>query len=108
MSSDPVVISSYARTPVVRFQGVLSATITSVLRGIAARAEVARAKLDPTAIERIYLGCVLAAGLGQAPAWQAAPLAGLPHAVQATTINKMCGSGMQAMILAAEAICGVT
>ena len=108
MSSDPIVIASYARTPIASFQGSLSSLSATALGAIAVKAAVQRAGLSGAsralAIERIYMGCVLTAGLGQAPARQAALLAGLPHSVQATTVNKMCGSGMQAAILAHEAL----
>ena len=70
----------------------------------AVRAAVSRAGVPSAAIDRIYMGCVLPAGLGQAPARQAAIRAGLPTSVQATTVNKMCGSGMQAVIMAHEAL----
>jgi acetyl-CoA C-acetyltransferase len=101
---DPIVISGYARTPMGAFQGSLSGTSATELGAASVRAAVARAGLDGDAVERIYMGCVLPAGLGQAPARQAALGAGLPHSVQATTVNKMCGSGMQAAIMAAEAL----
>lgn len=104
MSSDPVVILSYARTPMGGFQGALAGASATDLGATAVRAAVERAGVDPAAIERIYMGCVLPAGLGQAPARQAALGAGLPQSVEATTVNKMCGSGMQAAIMAAEAI----
>ena len=104
MSSDPVVILSCARTPMGSFQGVLSGA-TAVALGAAAVGEaVARAGVAGADIERIYMGCVLSAGLGQAPARQAALGAGLPDHVEGTTVNKMCGSGMQAAILAADAL----
>ncbi|MFM6854824.1 MAG: acetyl-CoA C-acyltransferase, partial [Sphingopyxis sp.] len=74
------------------------------LGATAVRAAVERAGVDGAAIERIYMGCVLSAGVGQAPARQAAIKAGLPKSVQATTVNKVCGSGMQTVIMAAEAI----
>jgi acetyl-CoA C-acetyltransferase len=74
------------------------------LGAAAVRGAVERAKVSPDRIDRIYMGCVLPAGLGQAPARQAALGAGLPESVEATTINKMCGSGMQATIMAAEAL----
>jgi acetyl-CoA C-acetyltransferase len=108
MSSDPIVIASYARTPIGGFQGSLASMTAPGLGAVAVKAAIQRAGLagDASAhsVERIYMGCVLAAGLGQAPARQAALLAGLPHSVQATTVNKMCGSGMQAAILAHETL----
>jgi acetyl-CoA C-acetyltransferase len=108
MSSDPIVIVSYARTPIGGFQGTLSSLKATALGAAAVKAATQRAGLSGEAragvIERIYMGNVLPAGLGQAPARQAALLAGLPPSVQATTVNKMCGSGMQAAILAYEAL----
>ncbi|ACG77207.1 acetyl-CoA acetyltransferase [Phenylobacterium zucineum HLK1] len=103
-ASDPVVIASYARTPMGGFQGVLSAAKATELGAAAVRAAVERAGAQPDQIEQIVMGCVLPAGLGQAPARQAALGAGLPKSVEATTVNKMCGSGMQAAILAHDAL----
>lgn len=102
--SESIVIASYARTPMGSFQGALSRASATALGATAVRAAVERAGVDPLAIDRIYMGCVLPAGLGQAPARQAALGAGLPQSVEATTVNKMCGSGMQAVIMAAEAL----
>jgi len=102
--TDPVVICSYARTPMGAFQGALSAVSATELGATAVKAAVARAGVAPEKIDRIYMGCVLPAGLGQAPARQAALGAGLPRSVEATTVNKMCGSGMQAAIMADEAL----
>jgi acetyl-CoA C-acetyltransferase len=104
MSTDPVVIVSYARTPMGSMQGVLSDATATELGAAAVGAAVERAGLKGEAVERIYMGCVLPAGLGQAPARQAARKAGLPDHVEATTVNKMCGSGMQAAIMGAEAL----
>ncbi|WP_183955983.1 acetyl-CoA C-acyltransferase [Sphingobium fontiphilum] len=104
MQDDPVVIAGYARTPMGGFQGVFADIKATDLGAAAVRAAVERAKAPADAIERIYMGCVLPAGLGQAPARQAALLAGLPMSVEATTVNKMCGSGMQAAIMAQEAL----
>jgi acetyl-CoA C-acetyltransferase len=104
MSTDPVVIVSYARTPMGGFQGALSGATSPELGAVAVKAAVERAGVSPDAIERIYMGCVLPAGLGQAPARQAALGAGLPISAEATTINKMCGSGMQAAIMAYDAL----
>lgn len=104
MSFDPVVIVSYARTPMGAFQGALADAKATDLGSAAVKAAVARARVEPALIERIYMGCVLSAGLGQAPARQAALGAGLPGSVEATTINKMCGSAMQAAIMAYEAL----
>ncbi len=103
-SSDPVVIAAYARTPMGGFQGVLSGVKATELGATAIRAAVERSGAPAEAIEQILMGCVLPAGLGQAPARQAALGAGLPKSVQAMTVNKMCGSGMQAAILAHDAL----
>ena len=103
-ASDPVVIASYARTPMGGFQGDLSPVKATALGAAAVRAAVERAGVDPQAVEQIIMGCVLPAGLGQAPARQAALGGGLPLSVEATTVNKMCGSGMQAAMLAHDAL----
>lgn len=104
MSTDPVVIVSYARTPMGSMQGALSDVTATQLGATAVGAAVERAGLKGEAIERIYMGCVLPAGLGQAPARQAALRAGLPQHIEATTVNKMCGSGMQAAMMASDAL----
>ncbi|WP_310539975.1 acetyl-CoA C-acyltransferase [Phenylobacterium sp.] len=103
-TSDPVVIASYSRTPMGGFQGALSAAKATDLGAAAVRAAVARAGVDPASVEPLIRGCGRPAGLGQAPARQAALGAGLPISVEATTVNKMCGSGMQAAILAHDAL----
>ena len=103
-ADDAVVIASFARTPMGGFQGALSSVKATELGSVAVRAAVERAGVDPAAIEQIVMGNVLSAGLGQAPARQAGIGAGLPLDVQATTVNKMCGSGMQATILAHDMI----
>ncbi len=104
VKSDPVVIASYARTPMGGFQGALGTVKATDLGSAAVRAAVERAGVKPERIEQIFMGCVLPAGLGQAPARQAGMGAGLPKSVQATTVNKMCGSGMQAAIMAHDAL----
>lgn len=101
---DPVIIASFARTPMGGFQGALSGVSATELGATAVKAAVARAGVEPEAIDRLYMGCVLSAGLGQAPARQAALKAGLPLSVEATTVSKVCGSGMQATIMAHEAL----
>jgi acetyl-CoA C-acetyltransferase len=103
-NDDPVVIASYARTPMGGFQGMFAEVKATDLGVAAVKAAVERAGVSPELIERIYMGCVLPAGLGQAPARQAALGAGLPRSVEATTVNKMCGSGMQAAIMAYDAL----
>ncbi|HXV01414.1 MAG TPA: acetyl-CoA C-acyltransferase [Caulobacteraceae bacterium] len=104
MSTDPIVIVSYARTPMGGFQGALAGASATQLGATAVKGAVQRAGVDPGAIDQIVMGCVLPAGLGQAPARQAAIGAGLPNRVAATTVNKMCGSGLQAAILAHDAL----
>ena len=103
-STDPVVILSYARTPMGGMQGALAEVSATDLGATAVKAAVERSGVNGADIERIYMGCVLPAGLGQAPARQAAIKAGLPKSVQATTVNKVCGSGMQTVIMGSEAL----
>ncbi len=104
MTADPIVISSYARTPMGGMQGALAGMSATQLGATAIRAAVERSGINPDAIDQVIMGCVLPAGLGQAPARQAAIHAGLPISTGATTINKVCGSGMKATMMAAEAI----
>jgi acetyl-CoA C-acetyltransferase len=103
-AGDPIVILSYARTPMGSMQGALADVSATELGATAVKAAVERAGVDGADVERVYMGCVLPAGLGQAPARQAAIKAGLPKSAQATTVNKVCGSGMQTVIMAAEAL----
>ncbi|MEQ1641114.1 MAG: acetyl-CoA C-acyltransferase [Novosphingobium sp.] len=103
-ASDPIVILSYARTPMGAMQGALADVSATDLGATAIRAAVERAGVAGGDVERVYMGCVLPAGLGQAPARQATIKAGLPKSVQATTVNKVCGSGMQTLIMGAEAL----
>lgn len=98
--SDPIVIVSAARTPMGGFQGELSSLTSPELGAIAIRAAVERAGLAPEKVQEVIMGCVLPAGVGQAPARQAALGAGLPLSAGCTTINKVCGSGMKATMLA--------
>src|SRR5690606_16474123 len=102
--SDPIVICAFARTPMGGFQGALGGVRATELGAAAVKAAVERAGVAPEAIGQIFMGCVLPAGLGQAPARQAALGAGLPLHVEATTVNKMCGSGLQAAIMAHDAL----
>jgi acetyl-CoA C-acetyltransferase len=104
MSTDPIVILSMARTPMGSMQGALADASATDLGATVVKAAVERAGVKGDEIDRIYMGCVLPAGLGQAPARQAAIKAGLPKSVQATTVNKVCGSGMQTVIMAEEAL----
>ena len=101
---DPVIIASAARTPMGGFQGSLASKTAPELGAIAVKGAVERAGLTPTAVDEVLMGCVLSAGLGQAAARQAARGAGLDDATPATTINKMCGSGMKAVMMAHDAI----
>jgi acetyl-CoA C-acetyltransferase len=104
MATDPIVILSTARTPMGSMQGALADVAATDLGATVVKAAVERAGVKGDEIDRIYMGCVLPAGLGQAPARQAAIKAGLPKSVQATTVNKVCGSGMQTVIMAEEAL----
>ena len=104
MNNDPIVIVGAARTPMGGFQGDFSSLAASDLGAVAIKAAVARAGIAPADVEKLYFGCVLPAGQGQAPARQAALKAGLPIAVGCTTVNKMCGSAMEATIVAHDAL----
>ena len=99
----PVIVSA-ARTPIGKFLGGLSALQAPELGAIAIRAAIQRAKIDPADVEEVILGNVIQGGVGQAPARQAALKAGIPSGVSALTINKVCGSGLKAVMLAAQAI----
>ncbi|MFL9498782.1 acetyl-CoA C-acetyltransferase [Rhodopseudomonas palustris] len=100
MTHDPIVIVGSARTPMGGFQGELKDATASQLGSAAISAAVERAGLKPDAIDEVVFGCVLPAGQGQAPARQASLGAGLPLSAGCTTVNKMCGSGMKAAMLA--------
>src|ERR671925_1437408 len=102
MNSDPIVIVSAARTPMGGFQGELKSFAAPELGAAAIRAAVERAKIRPDEVQEVIMGCVLAAGQGQAPARQASIGAGLPLGTGCTTINKMCGSGMKAAMFASD------
>ena len=98
MSKDSIVIAAARRTPIGAFQGGLGPVAAPQLAATAIRAALADAGLDPAEVSEAIIGCVLPAGIGQAPARQAALAAGLPDAVGCTTINKVCGSGMKAVM----------
>lgn len=104
MAHDPIVIVDYARTPMGGFQGALGGVSATQLGSTAVKAALARAKVAAESVDQIVMGCVLSGGLGQAPARQAGMGASLPLSTEATTINKMCGSGMQAAILAHDTL----
>jgi acetyl-CoA C-acetyltransferase len=101
--NDTVIVAA-RRTPIGAFQGVLAGASATQLGAAAARAAIADAGVPADAIDEVIFGCVLPAGLGQAPARQAAVGAGIALSVPATTVNKMCGSGMKALMLAADQV----
>lgn len=101
---DPIVIASYVRTPMANFQGAFSSLSSPQLGAAAIRAACERASVNAEQVDEVIMGCVLPAGLGQAPARQAAHHAGLAWSTAATTVNKMCGSGMKAMMLAFDSL----
>lgn len=98
------VILSAARTPIGRFQGALSTIPAPNLGSVAVKAAVERAGIDPAEVEELLMGNVVSAGLGQAPARQSGLFGGVPASVSATTLNKVCGSGLKAAMLSAQAI----
>jgi acetyl-CoA C-acetyltransferase len=104
MNSDPVVILAARRTPVGAFQGVFAGVTAPQLGSAAIRASLADAGVPASEVDEVIMGCVLSAGLGQAPARQAALGAGIPASVPSTTVNKMCGSAMRAVMSAADQI----
>ncbi|PTY36804.1 acetyl-CoA acetyltransferase [Saccharospirillum sp. MSK14-1] len=100
--SDEIVIVAAKRTPLGGFQGALSSLKATDLGGAVIAANLAQISLKPESVQDVLMGCVLPAGLGQAPARQAALSGGLPESVPTTTVNKVCGSGMKALMLAAD------
>lgn len=104
MADNDVVIVSAARTPIGKFQGTFQTIPAPELGATAIRAAVERAGVDPAAVDEVLMGNVLQAGVGQAPARQAAIGAGIPSSVSATTVNKVCGSGLKTVMMAAQAI----
>lgn len=104
MAADPIVVAGMARTPMGGFQGALAAVDAPALGAAAIGAALERAGVDGAEVGETVMGCVLQAGQGQAPARQAARAAGLPDSVGATTVNKMCGSGMRAAMFGHDAI----
>ena len=103
-ASDPIVIAAAARTPMGGFQGELSPVAAPKLGSTAIAAALERAGVRGEEVSEVVMGCVLPAGMGQAPARQAAFGAGIPEAVGCTTINKMCGSGMKAAMFGHDMI----
>ena len=104
MENNDVVIVSYARTPIGSFRGGLSSIPATKLGSRAIEGSMKKINLSEANVDQVIMGNVLSAGLGQAPARQAAIYAGLPESVECLTINKMCGSGLKAIMLAQEAI----
>jgi len=104
MSHDPIVIVAARRTPLGAFQGSLSAASATDLGAAAIAASISDCELDPAKISEVLLGCVLPAGLGQAPARQAALAGGVPKRVPCTTVNKVCGSGMKTAMIGHDLI----
>jgi acetyl-CoA acetyltransferases len=104
MNTKDAVIISAARTPTGKFQGLLKDLKAPELGAIAIREAIKRAGVDPAAVDEVIMGCVVQAGIGQAPARQAALKAGLPPEVSALTVNMVCGSGLRAVALASQAV----
>ncbi len=104
MSADPIVIISAVRTAIGGFQGMFGSVPAPELGAAAIKAAVARAGVKPDEVTEVLMGCVLPAGMGQAPARQASLGAGLPDSVPCTTVNKMCGSGMKTVMMAYDAL----
>ena len=102
--SKEVVIVSAARTPIGSFMGSLSTIPAPVLGSIAIKGAIQKINLNPSAIDEVFMGNVVSAGLGQAPARQAAIFANIPDTVPCTTVNKVCASGMKSIMLAAQSI----
>ncbi len=103
-AQDPIVITGSARTPMGSFQGVFAPVSGPDLGASAIAAAVERSGVKPDEVSEVLMGCVLPAGMGQAPARQAALNAGLPQGVPCTTVNKMCGSGMKTVMMAYDAL----
>ncbi len=99
-----VVIVSGARTPIGSFMGALQTVSAPKLGAACIKEALSRAKVDPKDVSEVFMGCVLTAGVGQAPARQASIFAGIPNTVSCTTINKVCGSGLQSIVLGAQGI----
>src|SRR3984957_15791448 len=104
MSSDPLVILAARRTPVGAFQGAFATVTAPQLGSVAVKAALADSGVAAAQIDEVILGCVLTAGIGQAPARQPALGAGTPASVPSTTVNKMCGSAMRAVMLGCDQI----
>lgn len=105
MKDENIVIVGAARTPIAHMGGYFKNVSAVQLGGEAIKAAISRSKLQPSEVDEVYMGCVLPAGLGQAPARQAAFLAGILPKTPCTTLNKMCGSGLKAVMLAFDTLC---
>ena len=103
-TSDPIVIAGMARTPMGGFQGILKDVSAPELGSFAIRAAIERGGVATENIDEVLMGCVLPAGLGQAPARQASLGSGIPNTTSCTTVNKMCGSGMKTAMLANDSL----
>ncbi|MGH7149025.1 MAG: beta-ketoacyl synthase N-terminal-like domain-containing protein, partial [Nitrospiraceae bacterium] len=101
---DEILIGSAVRTPIGSFNGALASVPAPQLGGLVVAEVLRRAHLEPAQVDEVYLGNVVSAGMGMAPARQATIAAGLPQSVGATLINKVCGSGLKAVTMAAQAI----
>ena len=104
LTGESVYIVAARRTPIGAFQGALAAMTAPQLGAAAVRGALERAGISGAQIDEVLLGCVLPAGLGQAPARQVSLGAGIPNSVPCTTVNKVCGSGMKTVMLASDAI----
>ncbi len=104
MNPKDVVILAAKRTPIGSFQGALQSVSATALGAVAAKAALKEAGVEPDQVQEVYVGCVLPANIGQAPARQVALAAGMPNTVPCTTINKVCGSGLKAVMIAAQGI----
>jgi acetyl-CoA C-acetyltransferase len=104
LKGEPTVIVSAARTPMGSFHGCFSQVPATKLGSLAIAEALKRAQVSPEQVDTVYMGCVLSAGLGQAPARQASIGSGIPHSVGATTVNKVCGSSLMTVIMASQAI----
>ncbi len=101
---DDIILGSAVRTPIGSLNGILASVPAPRLGSLAIAEAIRRAGIEPGQVDEVFIGNVVGAGMGMAPARQAAIAAGLPNSVGATTINKVCGSGLKAVMLAAQAI----
>ena len=102
--TESVFVVSGARTPIGSYLGALSSLPAPRLGAIAIKSALERANIAPEQVDEVFMGNVLSAGIGQAPARQAAIFAGVPHSVPATTVSKVCGSGLQAVVFGSKTL----